>query len=146
MIYQITDLEYLRSPEDIFHDQLKVLVVFQDYDKYFGDNFYCIITFVTTEFLPNRVRNRKKAFLLPSFPLIMVYELSQDIIEIAIENFINSKNDFYWRTLSNSIPEFNKNDIAEILYQKKRERIRFNEKLKAKFQGDLEGESVISSI
>lgn len=71
----------------------------------------------------------------------MVSDLQQNIIEIAIEAFINSINSKEAIVPSNLIPHFNKNAIEKILYQNKKKWIRFNEKLKAKLKDDLEDES-----
>lgn len=114
-------------------------VVFEDLHNY--EKFYCVLTIITPKFLPNRIGDRENAFLLPKFPLIMVSDLQQNIIEIAIEAFINSINSKEAIVPSNLIPHFNKNAIEKILYQNKKKWIRFNEKLKAKLKDDLEDES-----
>ena len=81
---KVKKIEYLDSVRDLVNDCLDVFVTLEDNSIYF-------VEITTPEFLT--VLMEKGKFLRPQYPYIIVSKLTEDIIEAAIQEFIDAEAD-----------------------------------------------------
>ena len=77
------------------------------------------------------MEEKKIPFLSPDYPSIIVSKLTDDIIRVAIESFINSDDGIYWLKLYHLMPKLTLEEIDEILHRKKQESIELWAKIEA---------------
>ena len=124
MTVKIKEISYLIPPRDLFNDALDVFVILED--DYCTDDFCYIIEVTTLQFLSTILEKGNNGFLLPDYPFIIVSKLTDDIIQAAIESFVNSDDEARWLKLYHIMPTLNIQEINEILYRKKQEEIELN--------------------
>ena len=81
---------------------------------------------------------RKKCFLSPDYPCLIVSKLTDDIIRAALESFIHSDDEVRWLKLYNVMPKLTLQEIDEILYRKKQESIELKSEVDAEFEAESE--------
>lgn len=116
-------------------ESLDVLVTLED--KYCDGNFSYFVEVVTLNSLINDMKKAGSEFVPPGYPCIIVSKLTRDIIQAAIQEFIDVKEDSYWLKLYHVSGTLKINDINEILSRKKLEML----ELEAKIDKEIEEES-----
>ena len=140
MNVKIKKIEYLIPPRDIFNDALDVFVTLED--DYCTDGFCYFIEVTTPQFLSITMEKENNAFLLPEYPCIIVSKLTDDIIQAAIESFINPQDsgniyeELYWLKLYHLIPSLRMEDVNELYDRKKQEAIELEAKVDAEFEAE----------
>ena len=129
MTVKIKEIKYLTPPRDMFDDALDVFVILED--DYCRDGFCYFIEVTTPQFLSASMEEENNAFLPPDYPRIIVSKLTNDIIRVVIESFINSDDEMRWLKLYHIIPQLNIQEIDEILYRKKQESIEIDAEFEA---------------
>ena len=125
MTVKLKKIEYLIPPRDIFNDALDVFISLED--DYCIDGFCYFIEVTTPQFLSTMMEKEKSIFLSPEYPFIIVSKLTEDIIQAAIESFINPQDSvyeaLYWLKLYHLIPSLRMEDVNELYDRKKQEAI-----------------------
>ena len=78
----------------------------------------------------------KGDFLPPGYPYIIVSKLTDEIIQAAIQAYIDTEDNSYWLKLYHILPTLDIEDINEILYRKKQENIELESKIDAEVEAD----------
>ena len=113
---KIKEISYLDPRVDLENDCLDVFVTLE--------NDVCYLIEVTTpKFFYSLMEKFKSDFVPPSYPYIIVSKLTDDIIRVAIQEFIDTKKDSYWLKLYHITATLNIEDINEILDRKEKEDI-----------------------
>lgn len=87
-------------------------------------NDTCYTIEVTTpKFFDTLMEKFKSDFVPPSYPYIIVSKLTDEIIQAAIQEFINAKEDSFWLKLYHIIPTLKIRDTNEILERKEKKHI-----------------------
>lgn len=107
-------IKYLVSPPDLMNDCLDVLIRLAD--NYCIDRFVYIVEVTTPQFLVTFMEKEESYFLPPDFPYIIVSKLTGESIRVAIQAFIDQRDDLYWLKLSHiaASPSLKIEDIDEI--------------------------------
>ena len=127
---KIKEISYLDPRVDLENDCLDVFVTLE--------NDACYMIEVTTpKFFYTLMEKFKSDFVPPSYPYIIVSKLTDEIIQAAIQEFINAKEDSFWLKLYHITPTLKIRDINEILDRKEKENIQL--------EAEVEGESTINS-
>lgn len=134
MTIRIKKIEYLMAPRDIFNDALDVFVSLED--DYCTNGFCYFIEVTTPKFLSTVMEKENSTFLSPNYPCIIVSKLTDDIIRVAIESFINLDDQARWLKLYDIMPKLNIEEIDEILYRKKQQAIELDAQLDTEFEGE----------
>nr|YP_010134223.1 hypothetical protein KYX03_pgp116 [Navicula veneta]QWM93713.1 hypothetical protein [Navicula veneta] len=129
---KIKEISYVLGPKDLINDCLDVMVFLED--EYCNDAFVYVVEVTTPQCLSRRMEKSESEFLSPSYPYILVLKLTDEIIEAAIQSFIDTDDDSYWLKLYHIPATLNIEDINEILYRKKQE----NMELKARIDANLD--------
>ena len=123
MTVKLKKIRYLILPRDILYDVVDVLVYLED--NY--DGFVYVVEVTTPQFLSTMMEKEKSIFLSPEYPFIIVSKLTEDIIQAAIESFINPQDSvyeaLYWLKLYHLIPSLRMEDVNELYDRKKQEAI-----------------------
>ena len=93
------------APRDIFNDALDVFVSLED--DYCTNGFCYFIEVTTPKFLSTVMEKENSTFLSPNYPCIIVSKLTDDIIKVAIESFINLDDQARWLKLYDIMPKLN---------------------------------------
>ena len=135
---KIKKISYLVPPTDLIDDCLDVLISLED--EHCTDGFSYIGEVTTSQCLSALMEKFESGFLPPDYPYIIVSKLTDEIIHVAIQSFIDTKNDSYWLKLYYTIATLKIEDINEVLYRKKQENI----ELGAKINAEVDAESDIN--
>ncbi len=127
---EIKEISYLDPQVDLENDCLDVFVTLENDDYY-------LIEVTTPKFLYTLMEKFKSNFVPPSYPYIIVSKLTDEIIQAAIQAYIDTEDDSYWLKLYHITPTLNIRDINEILERKEKEDI----ELEAQIDAEMEGES-----
>ena len=103
-------------------------------DEFCSEEFAYFVEVTTPQCLSRRMEKSESEFLSPSYPYILVSKLTDEIIEAAIQSFIDTDDDSYWLKLYHIPATLNIEDINEILYRKKQE----NMELEARIDANLD--------
>jgi len=133
---KVKKIEYLIPPRDIMNDCLDVFVVLED--NYCNNEFSYLVEVTTPQFISASMKKSKSDFLEPRYPYIIVSKLTDEIIQAAIQAYIDTEDDSYWLKLYHIIPTLDIEDINEILYRKKQEYIELEAKIDAEIELDLD--------
>ena len=101
-------------PVDIYIGGADIIVTLEDDSEYWLD-------VTTPQFLVSYMDKRKENFLDPSYPFIIVRELTPEVIKEAIEAFIIEQDDGFWFKLYYSIPYFTIDDLNLIIDRQEKE-------------------------
>lgn len=105
------------SPRDLINDCLELTVFLED-DCY-SSRFGYTVEVTTPQFLLTLMGENK--FLAPDYPMILVSKLTNDIIESAIQAFVDEKENAYWLKLYDVTPRLDMDEIDQILINKKQQ-------------------------
>lgn len=111
---KVKKIEDLDSVRDLVNDCLDIFVTLEDNSIY-------LVEITTPEFLS--VLMEKGKFLRPQYLYIIVSKLTEDIIEAAIQEYIDAEADSYWLKLYHLAPTLKIEEINEILDRKEKESI-----------------------
>lgn len=114
---KVKEIKYLMPPMDSVNDWLDVFVILED--DYCTNEFSYLIEVTTPQFLFASMGKFKGNFVPPGYP---VSKLTDEIIEAAIQAYIDTEDDSYWLKLYHIVPTLDTEDINEILYRKKQYR------------------------
>lgn len=129
---KIKKINYLVPATDLINDCLDVFVYLED--EFCSEEFAYFVEVTTPQCLSRRMEKSESEFLSPSYPYILVSKLTDEIIEAAIQSFIDTDDDSYWLKLYHIPATLNIEDINEILYRKKQE----NMELEARIDANLD--------
>ena len=118
------------------NDCLDVLVILEN--NYCTNGFSYLVEVRTPQFLSASMGKFNGDFLPPRYPYIIVSKLTDEIIQAAIQAYIDTEDNSYWLKLYHILPTLDIEDINEILYRKKRENIELEAKIDAKSELDLD--------
>lgn len=141
MTINIKKIDYLIPPKDLVYDILDVIITLEVEGK--EDPFGYFVEITTPEFLHIIMGREKSSFLSPDYPYLIVTELTDDIIQAAIEAFIYPQDsddvdeELFWLKLYNIMPSLTMEDLKELEERKLQERIKW----KAEVEAELEDES-----
>ena len=121
---KIKEISYLDPQVDLENDCLDVFVTLENDDSY-------LIEVTTPKFFYTLMEKFKSNFVPPSYPYIIVLELTDDIIRAAIQEFIDTKEDSYWLKLYHMTATLKVEDINEILYRKEKENTELEAEIEA---------------
>ena len=139
MTIKIKKISYLIPPRDMLNDALDVIVELEEN----SDEFGYVVEVTTPQFLSTLMEKEKSTFLSPDYPCIIVSKLTDDIIQAAIESFINPKDseniyeELFWLKLYHLIPSLTIEDVNELYDRKKQQAIKWE----ADVDAELEAES-----
>jgi len=133
---KVKEIKYLTPPTDIMNDCLDVFVVLKD--NYCTNEFSYVVEVTTPQFISAFMKKSKSDFLEPGYPYIIVSKLTDEIIQAAIQAYIDTEDDSYWLKLYHIVPTLDIEDINEILYRKKQENIELEAKINAEIELDLD--------
>jgi hypothetical protein len=111
------------SPTDIYDDIVDVLVTLEN------DNSRYWFEVITPQALISDMEEKNQKFFDPSYPFIIVQELTETVIKEALEAFINEDENSFWFKLYHSIPLLSNDDLNLI-------RERHNKELQAEDEKD----------
>ena len=131
---KIKEINYLVPPTDLVNDCLDVFVTVEGDD--FEFEYWVEVT--TPKFLSGYMEKLKSDFAPPEYPYIIVSKLTNEIIEAAIQAYIDKEDNLFWLRLYHIIPKLNIEDINEILDRKEKENIELEAKIDAEFEADLD--------
>jgi len=131
---KIKKIVYLTELTDPINDCLDVFVYLED--DFCTNDFSYFVEVTTPQFISASMRRSKSDFLLPEYPCIIVSKLTDEIIEAAIQEYINEEDDSFWLKLYHIMPTLDIEDINEILYRKKQENIELEAKIDAEDAAD----------
>lgn len=138
MTVKIKKISYLIPPRDMLNDAVDVLVDLEEN----SDEFGYVVEVTTPQFLSTIMEKENSAFLSPDYPCIIVSKLTDDIIQAAIESFINPQDsgniyeELYWLKLYHLIPSLRMEDVNELYDRKKQEAIEWEAKVDAEFEAE----------
>jgi hypothetical protein len=121
---KIKEISYVLGPKDLINDCLDVMVFLED--EYCNDEFVYVVEVTTPQWLLAVMEKSESGFLTPGYPYIIVSKLTDEIIKTAIQSFIDTEDDSYWLKLYHLTAVLEIEDINEILYRKKQERLKAN--------------------
>ena len=133
---QVKKITYLIPPTDIMNDCLDVFVVLED--NYCTNKFSYLVEVTTPQFLSACMKKSKSDFLEPGYPYIIVSKLTDEIIQAAIQAYIDTEDDSFWLKLYHIVPTLDIEDINEILYRKKQKNIELDAEIDAKIDPEIE--------
>ena len=111
----IKSLSFLDGrPADINSGWSDVIVTLEGNDEY-------LFEIVTPQALVSYMKEKKRNFLEPVYPFIIVRELTPVVIQEAIEAFIIEREDGFWFKLYYSIPFLTIDDLNLIIDRHKKE-------------------------
>lgn len=131
---KVKEVKYLIPPTDSVNDCLDVFVILED--DYCTDEFSYLVEVTTPQFLSASMGKFKGDFLPPGYPYIIVSKLTDEIIQAAIQAYIDTEDDSYWLKLYHILHTLDIEDINEILYRKKQENIELEAKIDAEVEAD----------
>ena len=131
---KVKEIKYLIPPTDSVNDCLDVFVILED--DYCTDEFSYLVEVTTPQFLSASMGKFKGDFLPPGYPYIIVSKLTDEIIQAAIQAYIDTEDNSYWLKLYHILPTLDIEDINEILYRKKQENIELEAKIDAEVEAD----------
>ena len=114
---KIKEIKYLTPSTDIINYCLDVFVVLED--NYCTNEFSYVLEVTTPQFISAFMKKSKSDFLEPGYPYIIVSKLTDEIIQAAIQAYIDTEDDSYWFKLYPIAPTLDIEEINEILYLKK---------------------------
>ena len=123
---KVKEIKYLTPPTDKMNDCLDVFVVLED--NYCTNEFSYVVEVATPQFISAFMKKSKSDFLEPGYPYIIVSKLTDEIIQAAIQAYIDTEDDSYWLKLYHIVPTLDIEDINEILYRKKTGKYRIRSK------------------
>jgi hypothetical protein len=133
---KIKKITYLVPPKDLVNDCLDVFVLLEGED---GTNEY-VVEVTTPACLSDIIETSNNDFLSPSFPYIIVSKLTDEIIQDAIEAFIDEDDDLYWLKLYHVAATLDIEDLDEILARKMQKELEIEEALKSELDEDSESD------
>ena len=116
------------------NDCLDVFVILED--DYCTDEFAYLVEVTTPQFLSALMAKFKDNFLPPGYPYIIVSKLTDEIIQAAIQAYIDTEDDSYWLKLYHIVATVDIEDINEILDRKKQQNIELEAKVDAEVETD----------
>ena len=131
---KVKEIKYLIPPTDSVNDCLDVLVILEN--NYCTNGFSYLVEVRTPQFLSASMGKFKGDFLPPGYPYIIVSKLTDEIIQAAIQAYIDTEDNSYWLKLYHILPTLDIEDINEILYRKKQENIELEAKIDAEVEAD----------
>ena len=131
---KVKEIKYLVPPTDSVNDCLDVFVTLED--DFCSDESSYLVEVTTPQFLSAYMGKLKGDFLPPECPYIIVSKLTDEIIQAAIQAYIDTEDDSYWLKLYHILPTLDIEDINEILYRKKQENIELEAKIDAEVEAD----------
>lgn len=132
---KIKKIKIETPPEDLVNGCLDVSITLEDNSFYF-------VEVTTPRFLEVLMEKSEEGkFLPPQEPYIIVSELTREVIEAAIEEFIRAEEDSYWLKLYHLTATLNIKDVNEFLVRKELE----NLKTSAEVELEMMLESIIDS-
>lgn len=134
MVVKIKKIKYLVPPKDLFNDALDVFVTLED--DYCSDGFCYFVKITTPKFLSTMMEKGNSTFLKPGYPYIIASKLTDEIIQAAIQAYIDTEDNSYWLKLYHILPTLDIEGINEILYRKKQENIELEAKIDAEVEAD----------
>jgi len=133
---KVKELKYFTPPTNIMNDCLEGFVVLEY--NCCTNEFSYILEVTTPKFISTFIKKSKSDFLEPGYPYIIVSKLTDEIIQAAIQAYIDTENDSYWLKLYHIVSTLDIEDINEILYRKKQENIELEAKINAEIELDLD--------
>lgn len=131
---KVKEIKYLVPPTDSVNDCLDVFVILED--DYCTGEFSYLVEVTTPQFLSAFMEKFKDDFVPPGYPYIIVSKLTDEIIQAAIQAYINTEDDSYWLKLYHIVPTLDIEDINEILDRKKQQNIELEAKIDAEVETD----------
>ena len=101
---KVKEIKYLTPSTDIMNDCLDVFVVLED--NYCTNEFSYVVEVTTPQFISAFMKKSKSDFLEPGYPYIIVSKLTDEIIQAAIQAYIDTEDDSYWLKLYSYSPHF----------------------------------------
>jgi hypothetical protein len=89
---KVKEIKYLTPPTDSVNDCLDVFVILED--DYCTDEFSYLVEVTTPQFLSASMGKFKGDFLPPGYPYIIVSKLTDEIIQAAIQAYIDTEDRF----------------------------------------------------
>ena len=138
MTIKIKKISYLIPPRDMLNDALDVIVELEEN----SDEFGYVVEVTTPQFLSTLMEKEKSTFLSPDYPCIIVSKLTDDIIQAAIESFINPKDseniyeELFWLKLYHLIPSLTMEDVNELYDRKKQQAIKWEAEVDAESEAE----------
>ena len=131
---KVKEIKYLVFPTDLVNDCLDVFVILED--DYCTSEFSYLVEVTTPQFLSALMGKFKDDFVPPGYPYIIVSKLTDEIIQAAIQAYIDTEDDSYWLKLYHIVPTLDIEDINEILDRKKQQNIELEAKIDAEVETD----------
>ena len=116
---KIKNISYISPPSDLINDCLDVIVSLDDENC--NNGFAYVVEVTTPQCLGADMEESQSKFLEPSYPVIIVSKLTHEIIEAAIESFVNTTEDSFWLKLYHTTFALEIEDLNEIIKKKKKE-------------------------
>ena len=126
---KIKKIEYLVPPTDLIDDCLDVFVSLENDDIY-------VVEVTTPQCLSALMKESEGDFLPPDYPYIIVSKLTDEIIQAAIQSFIDTNDDLYWLKLYHTTATLKIEDINEILDRKEKEDMALDAKIDAEVDAE----------
>jgi hypothetical protein len=104
-------------PKDIYNGAVDVFVSLED------DPFEYWVEVVTPQVFSSEMEKNKVNFIEPTYPSIIVRELTPSVIREALEAYAVEKEDAYWLKLYHLPVEFTINDLNTILDRQKKKEV-----------------------
>jgi hypothetical protein len=127
-IKEISFLEPITSI-NIKNDWLDVFVTVEDDDC--NDQFHYLVEVATPQYLSSLMEKFNSKFVSPSYPCIIVAELTDQVIRAAIQAFMDEEDNLYWLKLYHVTATLNIDDLNEILDRKNQENVELEAKIDA---------------
>jgi hypothetical protein len=141
---KIKKISYLVDPTDLIDNYNCLDVIVSLEDPHCTDEFSYLVEVTTPQCLLAIMEKSESGFLSPGYPYIIVSKLTDEIIDAAIQSFIDTEDDSYWLKLYHTTATLTIEDINEILYRKKQENIVLDAKIDAEFDAKINTESEIN--
>ena len=121
---KIKEISFLDPRVDLENDCLDVFVILENDVRY-------LVEVTTPKFFYTLMEKSDFDFVPPGYPYIIVSKLTNEIIEAAIQKFIDAKEDSYWLKLYHIAATLNIEDVNEILDRKEKESIALEAEIEA---------------
>ncbi len=113
---RVKSFSYLSGvPSNIYNDTVDVLVTLKDDDS----EYFLEVT--TPQAMASDMDKFKQNFVEPDYPVIIVRELTAEVIKEAIEAFLSEQEDGFWFKLYYSMPLMTINDLNSVIDRHEKE-------------------------
>jgi len=119
---KIKEIFYLHLPQNREDDCLDVCVTLENNGTY-------LIEVTTPQFFSNLMKESKSNFVSPNYPYIIVSKLTDEIIQNAIQEFVDEREDSYWLKLYLAAPLFEIEELNEVLDRNAKENEKLNKEI-----------------